>query len=278
MSAEDPQDTPGADLDALQRLPLHLRTAVYGPHATAADRAALIAELQKSAAAEAEAPPDGRDDPSGGSEGRAARPGRPERTRVSLRTAALLVLPLAVAGIAWFGTADARQPDATVSPTVGPAVPVATPVALLGDLENRQRQQFALATLFDDTRAADLHQFLLTHHFVGLVDLAAGATPVIGSATGPSSFDLGHLYDDTSGGAVSVFLTCDRSSSYSWALASPGPLHDDPVSVRSGGSECSGHVFTATLRPTERQRPTRLDVVVPEGVRVLVTVLVSDAA
>lgn len=150
---------------------------------------------------------------------------------------------------------------------------VSTPIPLLGDLENRQRQESALRELFANPSAADLQIYLLDHHFSGAVASLDHSNSVSGTAVGAHTFDLGSIAAITSPTHMTVLITCDRPSKFTWRLVSFGVEHDDPTSIRSTGSECSKSVVAASVHIAGGHAPAHLELGVPKAVRVIITVI-----
>lgn len=313
MSVENPDGASSAEREALRRVPSRLRHAVYRADATDADRSALdlalralpsesfssarateghpVEEMQprdpqrtaraqstpvtaeRGSAAAGEAKPE--PEPQQASSVR-----RPSRRMAGLAIAATVALAL-VGAAAWVAQDRSLHPSAHrgAAPTAAPSAR-STPVAMLGEEENRQRQVVALAHLFDDVGRADLHTYLVTHYFGAVVDPATVLASVHGHGAGRHVFDLGRLADAATASGprddVTVLLTCDRSAAYRWTLSSPGLEHDEPTSIGASGPECFGHVVAATVRPPIGATPTRLEVIVPDGVRVLVSVVLNS--
>ena len=259
MPEED--ERPGdasAESKALQGVPRDLYRAVYRPGASDQEVEAL-----RHALSDAEGD---RADRSSSSP--------PPRRRRSGRRALAGALLAGVVGLALVESHAQPFGGATAKPERSPGSPFAAsvPVPLLGDVENRRRQEVALARLFDRPGAADLQVYLLDHHFSGAVDPLDRSDAVHGSAVGRHTFDLGSIAAPTTA-RLTVLLTCDRPAAFTWRLVSFGVEHDDPTSVRSDGPRCDGHVVKSTVRVPSGRAPTRLEVEVARDIRTIVTVV-----
>ena len=307
MPADGPAEPSSAALSVLRRVPASILRAAYGPDATEADQHALQAALRRLAAEEALLNAT-TEDPSGLSEApfsappagsivattdaRSAPPalaapgagvaaaharsrsvfGRSRAVRLRRITVAALA-GVVVAGVVVLQTTSRPHVVSGVLRSSEPPRAVSTPIPLHGDPENRQRQQYALRHLFDGTGEEDLRVYLRVHGFSGALETTPVVGVVNGRARGAQAFDLGTLASGTAQGTITVLLTCDRTSTYSWTLISPGPEHDDPTSVHAAGRDCSGHVVAGSVRAHGGWLPTRLEVRVPAGIRTIVTVV-----
>lgn len=266
---ESPERIPPVDPSTLRRAPHPLRDAVYRREASNEDRSALAAALDSTAVL----PPKTGDPATSGARPDDAAGARRLRS-ARWRIAGVLVVAVALTGL-WGGITQPRHPrPARAVPRSGGVTVPARALAGHGDPEERQRQRHALAHLFDGAGKSSLTKHLIRHYPGLIVDIPARGSRVDRLFTGPHAVDIGHLSDRHATGVLRVLLLCDTRAPFSWTLIAPGPEHDDPTAVTAHGSDCSGQVLASSLRT--RQLPTRLEVVVPRGVRVLVTVQIAS--
>lgn len=233
------------DLDAL-------RSALYRPEATEEDRrryAAAVAETNREARIVVST---------------AARPRR--RRRAPLLIAAAMV----VAGGAAAAGAVLARPAPPPYPTVA-----STPIALLGDEEDRTVSRDDLAALFDDPKPF-LGLYLAQHRTALSASLRTDSIAVDGRGTGPTTVSLvGIATPGQPTGLLTVLLACDRHAAYSWVLTGPDDAAGRPVRTGASGQDCGDGIVTATFVPKANHVPTRIRITVPEGVRTIVEVDLS---
>jgi hypothetical protein len=220
-----------------------LRAALYRPGATEADRAryALAA-------------------------GRPAPTGEPHPPRRRRRRPIVIV---AAAGVV---VAAAAATTLLVRPAPKPQYPTvaSTPIALIGDAGEQAVSKSDLQTLFDDPKPF-LGLYLSRHSTSLSSSLRTDSIAVDGKGTGPTTVSLeGITTPGQATGLMTVLLSCDRSTSYTWVLSGPRRTR-----TGASGDDCGGRIVTATFVPKADRVPTSIRVTVPKGVRVVVEVDLS---
>jgi hypothetical protein len=227
-----------------------LRSALYRPGATEEDRRRYAEAL-------------------------AARPQRPVDV-VPLRRRRRRPLVLAVAGAVVILAGAAVAVGTLTRPAIPPYPMVAsTPIALLGDEEDRTASREDLAALFDDSEPF-LGLYLARHRTALSASLRTDSIAVDGRGTGPTTVSLaGIATPGQATGLMTVLLACDRRSHYSWVLTGPAGTSGRPVRTGAAGSDCGDGIVTATFVPKAGHLPARIRITVPEGVRTIIEVDLS---
>lgn len=186
---------------------------------------------------------------------------RPRR----LRRALVPVLVAALGGAA-LGIGVLVRPAPPPYPVVA-----STPVPVLGDDEDRLDAARDLAALFGQ-RKPFLGLYLAQHRTALSASIRSDSIAVDGTGTGPLVLSLrGIATPGQATGLLTVLLTCDRSTRYSWVLGGAGAASRTGAS----GDDCGGSIVTATFVPRPHHVPTTIRVDVPKGVRTIVEVDLS---
>lgn len=248
-----------------------LRRRLYRPGATEADVAAYDAAAAAEAPAEVVAPEPARPAEVPARAGTAGVPvdapdpaPAPKRSKRLLLGLALAVPALLVVALVVRPGAPSPAPSPTATPAASPSLQpdgaAVSSAERAGFISRLVAGEQAGLSTYLDRHAQDLPAALAQATRSDTLEFA-------GDGTGAVELDPPSIGDD--GGRVTVLLVLSADGEASWALTRPRT--DDPAQSTSAGSasggQTAGAMTAATVSYAPGQRPTRLRVAAPPGVR-----------